>query len=145
MGRTGERSQLSACWATGHRPGAGLCALERAASSRWGRGGCWRWAEHGRELGQPKGKGGEGDAAGPLGWRRGKGRWTMGRLGSHLGLGFPFLFQTTLKLFEFKSTLNSNSYALNPINLMHQHEYTNMLNLRKNLIPCERKLNQMQG
>jgi hypothetical protein len=36
----------------------------------------------------------------------------------------PFLFQTNSILFEF------NSYALNQIKLMHQHECTNMLNLK---------------
>jgi hypothetical protein len=36
----------------------------------------------------------------------------------------PFLFQTNSILFEF------NPYALNQIKLMHQHECTNMLNLK---------------
>jgi hypothetical protein len=45
---------------------------------------------------------------------------------SDLLSGFlPFLFcQTNSFLFEF------NSYALNQIKLMHQHEFTNMLNLK---------------
>jgi hypothetical protein len=41
---------------------------------------------------------------------------------------FPFLFQTNSNLFELKSTLNSNSYALNQIKFMHQHECAIMLN-----------------
>jgi hypothetical protein len=36
----------------------------------------------------------------------------------------PFLFQINSILFEF------NPYALNQIKLMHQHECTNMLNLK---------------
>jgi hypothetical protein len=43
---------------------------------------------------------------------------------------FPFLYQPNSILFEFGSNLNSNPYALNQIKLMHQHECTNMLNLR---------------
>ena len=53
----------------------------------------------------------------------------VGWAGLSFCFGFPFLFQTTLKLFEFKSTLNSNSYALNQRKLMHQHECTNKSNL----------------
>jgi hypothetical protein len=50
------------------------------------------------------------------------------RLGCWAGLLSYFLsfsfFQTNSNLFEFKSNLNSNSYALTQIKLMHQHECT---------------------
>jgi hypothetical protein len=66
--------------------------------------------------------------------------WSRVWAGLAAGL-FPsfFLFQTALKLFEFKFNLNSKHTQLNKI--MHQHECTTCLNLEKNLINCERKLN----
>ena len=82
-----------------------------------------------------------------LAWANGLG-WEEGLLvGLVTGLAglaaglFPssFLFQTTLKLFEFKFNFNSNHTQLNKI--MDQHECTTCLNLEKNLITCERNLN----
>ena len=67
----------------------GACEPDRVASGLLGC--CASRAEREMEnkswAGQ-KGKGGEGDAAGPLGWRRGKGRWAIGRLGCYLDLGW---------------------------------------------------------
>jgi len=40
-------------------------------------------------------------------------------------------FKHHSNLFEFKSNLNSNSYALKQLKLMHQHECNNEFNLEK--------------
>ena len=44
---------------------------------------------------------------------------------------FLFYFEHHSNLFEFKSNLNSNSYALKQLKLMHQHECNNEFNLEK--------------
>jgi hypothetical protein len=61
---------------------------------------------------------------------KGEERSRLGWSAARVAFLFPslFLFQTNSNLFEFKSNLNSNSYALTPIKLMHRHECTNMLN-----------------
>jgi hypothetical protein len=70
-------------------------------------------------------------------WAAGKEARLRGREGKQAGLGselglpsyfLPFSFSTIPNLFEFKSKLDSNSYALTLIKYMHQHGCTNMLN-----------------
>jgi hypothetical protein len=116
-------------------------------ADRWaprvrGRGrGAVCWAVGSAEEAGQQGKGEAAVRAGPSGGGLGRcegkeGGRGLGFWASWAGLGFflffwfpfPFLFQTNSNLFEFKSTLNSNSYALNQIKIMHQHECATMLN-----------------
>jgi hypothetical protein len=66
--------------------------------------------------------------------RKGAGRAGLPGLFSYF-LDFLILFYffswfSTSNLVEFKLWFEFNSYALNQIKLMHQHECTNMLNLK---------------
>ena len=66
------------------------------------------------------------DSALSPGWsREKKNMWGWSRVSAGLAAGLfssSFLFQTTLKLFEFKFNLNSSHTQINKI--MHQHECT---------------------
>ena len=93
----------------------------------------WERAE-GEGVGLLTGRAGEG---GKLGWCGLLGQ--EGRSGPPGWVGFGFLFSYFFPLFyfkhhshlfEFKSNLNSNSYALKQLKLMHQHECTNKLALK---------------
>jgi hypothetical protein len=94
----------------------------------------------GKEKERPAGKEGLGWVFPWAGlWREGAAgaawKW-VGPAGLRVGFGFllfsfPFLFQTHSNyLFEFKSNLNSNSYALKQLRNMHQHECTHILALK---------------
>ena len=121
-------------WLAGPREGEGGRCREESklgrgmrAQGRAGREGKLgpRWAV--REEGGPSGERSRGTRPagfGVLGWISVSGFWF---------LGFVFLFLFYF-LFFFKLThtnyLNSNSYALTQIKIMHQHECTIMLNLK---------------
>ena len=80
---------------------------------------------------------------GPSGVKRPAGLAVGGWAGfcfSYFSFPFSFLFQTALKLFEFKHKFEFEPDALNQKQLMHQHECTNMFKLRRILILCEIKL-----
>ena len=93
-----------------------------------------------------RGKGVE--EAGPLR----KGCWTAGWVGLDgfwvwaefwfwvSGFLSYLLFQTKLKLFEFKHKFEFKSYALNQNKTMHQHECNNMFKPIKILFTYEAKL-----
>jgi len=106
----------------------GCWAVTRGRKER--RRGGLSWAgveEKKKERNGPRGREKEGRAEPLLGW--------VGLVSSFpisfFSL-FSFLFQTNSNyLFRFKSNLNSNSYALNQKEFMHQHECTNMLNIGK--------------
>jgi hypothetical protein len=78
------------------------------------------WAERGSERGEQA-----------VGGKKEK-SW----VGLLLYFPFLFLFQSSSIYLNSKSNLDSNSYALTQIKLMHQHECTNMLILNKFLITC---------
>ena len=121
------------CQREGGARGAGGRGL-RAGKGRSGSGLAGRGVRNG-----PRGK--EAERTGPsaeLGCGE-RGKEGVGRLwlGFWAGLVSPFLVFLPLffskqhsNLFEFKSNLNSNSYALKQIKLMHQHECTNKLALK---------------
>jgi len=123
---------------TGGPPLAGTVRAHelRARAGRWERGGepagPRRWSRPGRR-GKRAARGRRERETGPSGGKEKVGPvcWVG------LGLGFPisyffplFYFKHHSNLFEFKSNLNSNSYALKQLKLMHQHECTNKLALK---------------
>jgi hypothetical protein len=73
-----------------------------------------------------KGSRPEGEKRSRPGWAA----WAVFLSPGFLILFYFFSWFSTSNLFEFKSKFEFNSYALNQIKLMHQHECTNMLNLK---------------
>ena len=132
MERASERSKPSEGRVLSHR--ASWAAGEWVA----GAGSAGLLGQSGREMGRARGEEGEGLgqlagwAAGPAGLIPG-----LGFLGFFLFLVFFLLFLSfpisipfQTQLFEFKLKFEFKPYALNQIKLMHQHECTNMLNLK---------------
>ena len=93
---------------------------EIAGAGRTEEVGWWAGSVYWAGFAGPRGKEGKGSAG-----------WAQGRIGlswdegfwDGLGFcfGFPFLFQTTLKLFEFKIKFEFNPNT-QPNKLLHQHE-----------------------
>ena len=90
------------------------------------RAGGMGWSEKGKEAGLGWGEEGRRERFGPPGWV-----WAFYFLSS-------FLFQTKLKLFEFKLEFEFNP-STQTNKTMHQHECTHV-DLRKNLIICGTKI-----
>ena len=131
----------------GETRACGLCGERRWRVTGRGDLGCareaaervWRKrASQGNGLGRRAGPRAQGVTREGAGTREEGG---LGRPGAWVGLGchlgfpisyfFPlFYFKHHSNLFEFKSNLNSNSYALKHVKLMHQHECTNKLALK---------------
>ena len=127
MERASERSKPSEGRVLSHR--ASWAAGEWVA----GAGSAGLLGRSGREMGRARGE--EGEGLGQLaGWAD---FWVWAVFGFSiflvfflLFLSFPISIPFQTQLFEFKLKFEFKPYALNQIKLMHQHECTNMLNLK---------------
>ena len=132
---TGRAGRARVSWAAREGKEEGVAQLgHRAGALGHGEGGWIGLQWFGCWVGLLTGRAGEG---GKLGWcgllgqegRSGPPGWVG--FGFFFSYFFPlFYFKHHSHLFEFKSNLNSNSYALKQVKLMHQHECTNKLALK---------------